>query len=851
MYKGFLRPQKRVSEHKVGMTRFFLFFSLLASFILITNTQSIAAESLGGNTLLGGNAPESTLIAPSLSEAQTRNIQKSPDKPLRLMEDGDQKRAPVESTSTKETTQSTAAPSYTAVGEVYDLKKPVPSALENPAPNPQTPPPETGTTLPSPTARTISDDNFSAIAENISDSASKLPGLLTALAYLLGLGFGVWGIIKIKDHVEVPTQNPLREGVIRLAAGGAFFALPMIFEAMANTIGLQRMTVGRGNSQGTTEFVADVTDIAENIIGSVHAMPAFIAVVCYLLGLLFGVTAIVKLKAHVENAQQAPLRVPVIRFIVGGAFFALPTIYNAMAYTIAKGNSDNAEALSGGIMADILTKFSGWLGDANDWLNENTGGLLGGLVDIPLDLNTSISSILNSIEGVPNFIMALAYLLGVLLGAQGLLKIKEHVENPDQNPMREGVIRLLVGGAFLSIGTIYKAMTVTISNGNPEGRMDYGEGTFGKIKQFIHDAGNLLKQSEYDDNTQGCGAATLDSMVGAVTNTIGNIIDIFSSGNGGRTSDTLGTAFCNVISHAGAIPSLLTFLAYIFGMVLGFWGLLKIRDHVINPQQASIWDGVMRLTAGGAFFSLPFVVNATKTTVAPSESFANALIDNAITGYGVDGNPCGNRETGFVSGLINSVLDFFGGSDESKHDPNALSTKMYCAVTDVMAPMHMALNFFATIAGTVLIMIGISRLIKGAQDGPRGPGGLGTMFTFVTGGVLLSYNHFMRMFTTTLFGTSTTTTNPLIAYEGFTAAEKAHAYLIIGAILKFMIIIGLISFVRGIFIIRGVAEGNQQSSLMAGMTHMIGGALAVNLGPLLNLVQNTLGIAEKYGIWFT
>jgi hypothetical protein len=57
-----------------------------------------------------------------------------------------------------------------------------------------------------------------------------------------------------------------------------------------------------------------------------------------------------------------------------------------------------------------------------------------------------------------------------------------------------------------------------------------------------------------------------------------------------------------------------------------------------------------------------------------------------------------------------------------------------------------------------------------------------------------------------------------------------------------MIIIGIISFIRGWFIIRDVAEGNQQASMMAGATHIIGGALAINLGPILAAVQNTLGI---------
>lgn len=80
-------------------------------------------------------------------------------------------------------------------------------------------------------------NNFGDIAENIIDSIEELPGLLTGVAYLLGLMLGVLGVLKVKDHVENPSQTPLKDGAIRMASGGALFALPIVYEAMQNTIG--------------------------------------------------------------------------------------------------------------------------------------------------------------------------------------------------------------------------------------------------------------------------------------------------------------------------------------------------------------------------------------------------------------------------------------------------------------------------------------------------------------------------------------------------------------------------------------------------------------------------------------
>jgi hypothetical protein len=80
-------------------------------------------------------------------------------------------------------------------------------------------------------------NNFNKISQNIGASISDAPGLLSGLAYIAGTGLGVLGVMKIKDHVENPGNTKLKDGAIRLVAGGALFALPMIYEAMSGTIG--------------------------------------------------------------------------------------------------------------------------------------------------------------------------------------------------------------------------------------------------------------------------------------------------------------------------------------------------------------------------------------------------------------------------------------------------------------------------------------------------------------------------------------------------------------------------------------------------------------------------------------
>ena len=79
--------------------------------------------------------------------------------------------------------------------------------------------------------------SFNTIAKNITTGIDSLPAFLSAISYMMGMLFSVLGILKIKDHVENPSQTPLKDGAIRLAVGGGLFAIPIITDAMFNLVG--------------------------------------------------------------------------------------------------------------------------------------------------------------------------------------------------------------------------------------------------------------------------------------------------------------------------------------------------------------------------------------------------------------------------------------------------------------------------------------------------------------------------------------------------------------------------------------------------------------------------------------
>ena len=66
----------------------------------------------------------------------------------------------------------------------------------------------------------------------------------------------------------------------------------------------------------------------------------------------------------------------------------------------------------------------------------------------------------------PLFMSALSYIGGGGLTIAGIYKLKNHVDNPGQTPMKDGLIRLGAGGALLSITWFQRVMQGAASNGS-------------------------------------------------------------------------------------------------------------------------------------------------------------------------------------------------------------------------------------------------------------------------------------------------------------------------------------------------------------------------------------------------
>ncbi|MBU6234584.1 MAG: hypothetical protein KGQ41_01955 [Alphaproteobacteria bacterium] len=271
----------------------------------------------------------------------------------------------------------------------------------------------------------------------------------------------------------------------------------------------------------------------------------------------------------------------------------------------------------------------------------------------------------------------------------------------------------------------------------------------------------------------------------------------------------LGAMIADSSDNSTILVNVACFAAFIIGVWFTLRGLQMLKAHIENPQSGPVADALKRLGVAGALLSLPMIVGVVHDT------------------FGAFGQKFGNSNWTSNSGTT-------GGLDGM----------LMNLISDIANPAYMAIEAFCYIAGVMLILFALQRMVTTAQQGARGPLGFGTITTFIVAGLLLSFPQLLATLDLSIFGTS----NAMTKVEFVSLAKAAdptqiqNAKNVFSAILAFMAIIGFLSVVRGLFILKAFADGTGQASMMAVVTHIVAGAIAINLGGFINAVQKSLGL---------
>lgn len=289
-----------------------------------------------------------------------------------------------------------------------------------------------------------------------------------------------------------------------------------------------------------------------------------------------------------------------------------------------------------------------------------------------------------------------------------------------------------------------------------------------------------------------------------------------------QVATDVGQGMATMVRSLSSWPTVLAGFAYILGCYFAVSGIFKFKDHVDESTGSRtatpLSAGVKRFLAGGGLFSLPYMTAVARDSISGGSTAGISFVSNPSCS-----GPCNGADAMVISFIQN-----------------------------IASPATFLITAFGYVAAILLLITGIVRLTKTAQEGPRGPTGLGTIMTFVVSGALFSFSPMIAAFSASIFGDATSNLIPTIGSQVITdGAVRAQIEPIINALMAFIALVGIIAFMRGWFVLKAFADGQQQATLAQGMTFLIGGAIAINLGQFINMVQQTVGLdALTYGITF-
>ena len=132
---------------------------------------------------------------------------------------------------------------------------------------------------------------------------------------------------------------------------------------------------------------------------------------------------------------------------------------------------------------------------------------------------------------------------------------------------------------------------------------------------------------------------------------------------------------------------------------------------------------------------------------------------------------------------------------------------------------------------------GAARLLRLSEDRFHGPSAAGTALCFLVCLVMVSVPSWLTAGGESLFGEGTA------ASASLGHGDRGADYdALLGAVLTIVGWVGLLAFLRGVFVLRAAADGVAGASAGRAAMHMLGGVCAWHAESLIGAVQTSLGI---------
>lgn len=108
----------------------------------------------------------------------------------------------------------------------------------------------------------VASGSLGDVAANVSSSFANLGMMISAISYIMGTGFFIAAIFKLKQHKDNPQQIPVTTGITMIA-----LAVGLIFMPSMVKMGGATLFTGGGVTAGTSGIACDTAGNIDNCIG--------------------------------------------------------------------------------------------------------------------------------------------------------------------------------------------------------------------------------------------------------------------------------------------------------------------------------------------------------------------------------------------------------------------------------------------------------------------------------------------------------------------------------------------------------------------------------------------------------
>lgn len=275
---------------------------------------------------------------------------------------------------------------------------------------------------------------------------------------------------------------------------------------------------------------------------------------------------------------------------------------------------------------------------------------------------------------------------------------------------------------------------------------------------------------------------------------------------------TLGDLVCNVKNNGLSIyPRMVNIAAYIAGAFMAVKSILLYRKHAENPAQPQMAAGTAHLFASGGLLAFPSFIGVVQRSFFPAAA-------------GKDNFAC---EAGAVG-----------------KGAQGLDVMMQNFVQNLHAPVFMLLAIISVAVGVTMLFQALMRASKIGTD-PRAGSPKDIVTHLVFGAILVSMGTVLPSTMASFFGDgsiSTLSSSSIIQWSNVIESGNTEAAnKTVRAVLAFVQIVGGISFVRGWLLLKKAVEGGQ-ATIPQSLTHILGGAAAINIDKMLKILNDTFGV---------